>query len=134
MQRAADRDEPLHYFLEQPADDLRLAFLVVAGHERPDETARGHAAQTSALFRDENAGAVPRRGHGRADSRGAAADDKHVEIGFFFHLRSIRRRDSGRGSPRAGSGGRVSFKYRQTPHPHRAPGAERIRAEADRRR
>ena len=77
---APARDEPLDDFVEEPAYDLRLAGLVVARHERPDEPARRHAAEAVAALDDKRPRAVPRRGNRRADPGRPTADDKYIDI------------------------------------------------------
>ena len=77
---AADGDEPLHDFLEQAANDLRLAALVVAGHEGTHQSACRHAAEATALFGENHPRAMPRRRNGGAHARRTSAADE--DIGF----------------------------------------------------
>ena len=80
MDRAAARHEPLDDLVEEAADDLHGARLVVARHERSDKAARRHATETVAALDKQHARAVPRGGYCGAHACRSAAGNQHVGL------------------------------------------------------
>ena len=87
MQRTALRYHAIDDLREQAADNHPFALAVIAGHERPHQSLRSHAAAGAALLHQYRLRARPGSGNRRAHARRTAAQYHHVrrESRLFCH-------------------------------------------------